>query len=282
MGYRVSRALLRASFFTGITAAAVVTTLGVASAQLGQPEGITDETDSLHNLYLLVTAMGVVVWLLVTGALVFMLVRFKRRSDELPPQIHGNNVLEIIWTGIPIIIVLVLFVFSFIVLIDVDDSAADQDEYCEPAEGTANDCVLTINVTGFQFSWIFDYDMQDLGAAEPAEGTVSVQGTADIIPQLVLPIDEPVEFVLNSADVIHSFYIRNSLYKLDVNPGRENTFVITPTELGTYDGQCAELCGLNHEKMRFSVRIVPREEFDAWIAENAETPEAEEAAARPR
>jgi cytochrome c oxidase subunit II len=174
MGYRVSRALLRASFFTGITAAAVMTTLGVASAQFGQPEGITKEAEPLHNLYLLVTVMAIIVWALVTGALVFMLIRFKKRSEELPPQIHGNNVLEIIWTGIPIVIVLILFVFSFIVLLDVDDSAADQDEYCEPAEGSINDCILTVDVTGFQFSWIFEYNLQDLGAsAEPAEGTVT-------------------------------------------------------------------------------------------------------------
>jgi cytochrome c oxidase subunit II len=97
-------------------------------------------------------------------------------------------------------------------------------------------------------------------------------------------VDEPVEFVLRSTDVIHSFYFRNGLYKLDVVPGRVNTFVVTATKTGVFDGQCAELCGLNHEAMLFTLRVVTREEFDDWIAENADIPEAEDeeaAAARP-
>ena len=237
-------------------------TVGVASAQLGTPEPITDEAEDIHNLYLIVTAAAAVVFVAVEAALLYMIFRYRRRSDELPPQTHGNNLLEVIWTTIPIIIVLLLFVSSFVVLLEVEEDADAE--------------ALTVNVEGFQFSWTFAYDMQDLGATQAAppaeEGTVSVTGFAgeENEPELWIPIDEPVEFVLNSNDVIHSFYVRDFLYKLDVIPGRENSFTVTAREPGRYQAQCAELCGINHALMRFHLVVVTRAEFDQYIARLAE------------
>jgi cytochrome c oxidase subunit 2 len=78
-----------------------------------------------------------------------------------------------------------------------------------------------------------------------------------------------VEFKLVSNDVIHSFYVRDFLYKLDVIPGRDNRFVVTARTPGTYDAQCAELCGVDHALMRFTLVVDERPDFDAWIAEQA-------------
>jgi cytochrome c oxidase subunit 2 len=276
MGYQASRLALRVWLTATISAIALASTLSVASADWFQPKTITEQAEQMRSLYILVTVMAIVVWVLVTGALVYILVRFKKRDDELPPQIHGSNVLEVIWTGIPIIIVLILFVVSFVVLIDIQEDAEPED--------------LTVDVLAFQFGWQFTYDLQDLGpSATPSEGTVVVFGThnaddpSDVagLPVLVIPVNEPVEFKLNAADVIHSFYFRNGLYKLDLVPGRENSFTITANETGTYDGQCAELCGLNHALMRFRLQVVERAEFDAWVAEQAES-ETEPAAQQPR
>ena len=243
-------------------------TLGSASADFSQPKAITDQADDMRALYLLVLGMGIGVGILVEGALVIMLFRFKRRSDELPPQIHGNNLLEVIWTGIPVVIVVILFVFSFIVLVNVEKEGKTED--------------LSIEVSGFQFQWEFKYTMNDLGkgAAPSKQGTVSVLGTAAQEPTLVIPVGEPVQFKLSSNDVIHSFYVRNFLYKLDVVPGRDNQFTITAHTTGEFEGQCAELCGLNHALMRFHVRVVERAEFDKWIAEQKITPPAAQAAAK--
>jgi cytochrome c oxidase subunit 2 len=231
----------------------------------GQPSGITDQARDMHRLYLIVLAIAVVVFVAVEGALLFIILRFRRRNDELPPQIHGSNLLEVIWTTIPVVIVVVLFVLSFIVLVDVEEEA--------------NEEALTINVTGFQFSWEFVYNTNDLGVgtdrtAENQE--ISVIGTGLEEPVLVIPVDEPVEFKLAAADVIHAFYVADFLYKLDLIPGRDNKFQVTARELGTYNGQCAELCGLNHALMRFQLRVVTREEFDRWIEEQL----ADERAAR--
>jgi cytochrome c oxidase subunit 2 len=114
--------------------------------------------------------------------------------------------------------------------------------------------------------------MNDLGTAgsdEASEETIEILGKAgeEGEPTLVIPIDEPVEFRLHSNDVIHSFYIADSLYKLDVIPGRDNRFTITANTVGLYHGQCAELCGINHSLMRFNVDVKTRADFDKWVAD---------------
>jgi cytochrome c oxidase subunit 2 len=227
----------------------------------GQPPGITKEADDMHKLYLFVTAVAAVVFVGVEAALIFMILRFRKKNDELPPQIHGNNVIEVIWTAIPVIIVVSMFTAAFIVLTRVESSAAADD--------------MTIDVTGFRFSWQFDYHLNDIGPGSDknSDQVVTVLGKAGVEnePTLVIPSGEPIEFALKSNDVIHSFYVRDFLYKLDVIPGRDNRFVITakPGDEGTYHAQCAELCGLDHALMRFNVKVVTREEFDQWIQQQA-------------
>jgi cytochrome c oxidase subunit 2 len=236
----------------------------------GQRPGVTEEANTIHTLYLYVTAMALLVFVAVEAALIYMIIRFRKKNDELPPQIHGNNALEIVWTAIPVIIVIALFVASFIVLVDVEQDADDD--------------ALTINVEGFQFGWTFTYDVADLGPGRSEEGSeesFSFTGTGrdPEPPLLVIPLGEEVEFVLNSPDVIHSFYVSDFNYKLDVIPGRVNTFTVTPNEVGTFQAQCAELCGLDHSIMRFRVQIMEREDFDAWVDE--QRAEAEQSAQRP-
>lgn len=234
-----------------------LTSIGVASAQVGTPKPITDEGRKIEDLWIFILAIAVAVFLVVEGALVYIVFRFRRRGDELPTQTHGSTALELIWTGIPLLIVIALFTYSFIVLREIENSAAAED--------------LTIEVNGFRYQWEFKYQLNDLGVkTDPgATGEISIIGTAAEEPTLVIPIDEPIEFKLLSNDVIHSFYIRDFLYKLDVVPGRDNRFVITAREPGEYFGQCAELCGLDHALMRFKLRVVTREEFDLWVAEQA-------------
>ena len=248
--------------------------VNVAFADFGQPNGITNEANKMHNLYLLVTVMGLIVFVLVEGALVFALFRFRKKSDDLPSQIHGNNLLEVVWTAIPIVIVLVLFVFAFRTLIDVEHESHAED--------------LTVCVQGFQFQWQFEYRLNDVGTGtdakaagaakqikgnpcgaegNPADITIIGKAGAENEPTLVIPVGERVEFRLKSTDVIHSFYIRDFLYKLDVIPGRDNKFTVTGNEEGTFFGQCAELCGLNHALMRFKVEVKSRDAFNKWVAE---------------
>lgn len=260
----LGRAVLLLTF-----AIAALASISAAAAQAGTPTPITDEGDKIGQLWVITLAIAAVVFVAVEGALIYALIRYRKKSDDLPTQTHGSTIVEFIWTGIPVMIVIVLFTLSIIVLRDIENEADPDD--------------LTVHVTGFQFSWIFEYNLNDLGTVNDpdAEGTIRVIGTPAQEPTLVIPVGERVEFALFSPDVIHSFYIRDFLYKLDVVPGRDNRFVVTAHTTGEFFGQCAELCGLDHAFMRFRLRVVTREEFDAWVAEMAPQSEEDAVAAAP-
>jgi cytochrome c oxidase subunit 2 len=247
------RALVLISF-----ALLALSSVSLASAQTGMPEAITDEGAKIHDLWVFTLIIALIVFFAVEGAILYALFAFRKKSDELPAQTHGSTIIEVIWTTIPVVIVIALFTYSFIVLRDIENAADEED--------------LTVHVQGFQFQWGFTYHMNDLGTNtqdREAEGSITILGTAAEKPVLRIPVGEPVEFELRSTDVIHSFYVRNFLYKLDVIPGRDNQFVITAHETGTFHAQCAELCGVDHALMQFTLEVVTRAEFDQWVAENA-------------
>ena len=258
------RRLRRATILLAVALLALAS-ISAASAQTGMPAAITKEGDKIHDLWTFTLIIAVIVFVAVEAAILYAVFAFRKKNDDLPTQTHGSTLVEVIWTSIPVIIVVALFTYSFIVLRDIENKAADED--------------LTIQVQGFQFQWGFTYKLNDLGTNTPdpnAEGEISILGTASEKPVLVIPKDEPVEFALFSEDVIHSFYVRDFLYKLDVIPGRDNRFVVTAHTEGEFHAQCAELCGLDHALMQFTLKVVSREEFDKWVADTS----AEKAAQR--
>ena len=207
---------------------------------------ITEQGAATQNLYTLTFVIAVIVFFIVEGLLLFITIRFRRRRDqtELPYQRHGSNPLEILWTIVPAITVTVLFVAALITL---------NEEY-SPTADTPN---VVIDVTGFQWQWTFDYEQQGL----------SFTGAGNVGPEMAMPIGEPVRIRLHATDVIHSFYVPQFLYKLDVVPGRVNEFDVTVTTAGRYGGQCAEFCGVGHAEMQFTVNAMSRADFDAWVVE---------------
>ena len=213
---------------------------------------VTQEGQAAADLYLPVFIIAVIVFLLVEGILLFAAIRFRRSKggDDLPAQTHGNNRLELLWTAIPAIVVTGMFIASTSVLLEV--------------EATSDEPAVTVDVSGFQWQWTFDY---------PAEG-LSYTGAGDQGPEMVLPINEPVLIRLQALDVIHSFYVPQFFRKLDVVPGRINQFEVTITEEGTFGGQCAEFCGLAHDAMYFTVRAVDRATYDQWVADEQAKGEA--------
>ncbi len=217
------------------------------------PEPETETAESVFTLYNIVFAMGVAVFIGVEGFIVYAVFRYRRRDDRLPEQTHGNNLVEIIWTAIPTVIVLVLFVLSATTLGRVEARA--------PQPG------LTIEVTGFQWQWQFRYLDDDGDAANDH----TVVGSPAAPPAMVVPVGEPIRLQLTSADVIHSFYVPQFLIKRDMFPpvaGEDemNELEFTVNEPGTYTGQCAEFCGDLHARMTFTVEAMPRAEFDTWLA----------------
>jgi cytochrome c oxidase subunit 2 len=195
----------------------------------------------IQDLYRIFFAASVVVAFIVWGLTTWAILRYRRRDDRLPPQIHGNNRIEIIWTAIPLLTVLGLFAATWVTLQSVNAVS--------PNPG------VQIHVDGFRWQWRFDYTGQD----------VSLVGQSGAQPELVVPVGETIQVTLTATDVVHSFYVPALLYKLDAIPGRENRFDFIVDVPGTYSGACAELCGVFHDRMLFRVRAVPRPEYDAWL-----------------
>ena len=188
----------------------------------------------LFNLWIFWPA--VVVFFGVEAALVWAAIRYRgREGDPLPNQIHGNTPLEITWTIIPAIILIVILYFTF----------QTQAALANPPEDPN---AVHVRVIGHQWWWEFQYP--DLGVTTANE--------------LHIPSKVPIIVTLESADVIHSFWVPLIAGKQDVIPGRVNRLWMQADEDGTYFAQCAEFCGIEHALMRFLVISESRSSFDSW------------------
>ncbi|MGA2820211.1 MAG: cytochrome c oxidase subunit II [Anaerolineales bacterium] len=198
-------------------------------------------------LFWIVLAMGAVVFLGVEGLILFIALRDRRRKGDLaePKQVYGNRSLEILWTAIPIGLVLILFGLTLGVMAAV-----------APPSPSAGD--LTVQVVGHQWWWEFDY---------PSLGIVTAN-------ELHIPVGESVRVQLVSADVIHSFWVPQLAGKTDVIPGQTNLMWLQSNQTGTFDGQCAEFCGLQHAHMRFQVVVQSAQDFQTWVAAQQASPPA--------
>ncbi len=222
--------------------------------RLALPIAASDRSDAMWNLWLGAWIAAGVIFLLVFGLMVYASIRYRRRSDdEVPTQVRYNMPLEALYTIAPIIVVAVFFFHT----------VTSQNEMLEEVENPDH----TIEVVGSKWQWAFNYldeeatggqDVFDVGTpAQPAE--------------LWLPVGESIRFDLKSPDVIHSFWIPEFYFKMDVVPGRVNSFDLTPTREGTFTGRCAELCGLYHTRMIFKVNVVSPEEYEAHLQDLEET-----------
>lgn len=219
--------------------------------RLALPVPASDRTDPVWDLWLGSWIAVLVVFVLVFGLMVYAMIRFRKRDDNPPSQIRYHLPLEVLYTIAPCIIVAVFFFHT------VTAQNAILKEVKNPDH--------EITVVGSKWQWAFDY------LDEPAVdgGDVFDVGTPADPANLYLPVNESVRFVLKSPDVIHSFWIPEFYFKLDVVPGKKpfNQFDVTPTREGTFTGRCAELCGLYHSRMIFKVHVVSRAEYDKHLNE---------------
>ena len=242
----------------GLTAAALLMLASCSTQEqesikrLAQPQGVTDRTESIHNLWMGAWLAAIIVGVLVWGLIGYACVKFYRRSDdEIPVQTRYNLPIEILYTVAPVVMVVVFFFYTVTV----------QNEVLAPASASGKPD-HEITVVGQQWSWTFNYDKDN---ALDGSTTVYDAGTPAVQPTLYLPVNESVTFQLRSPDVIHSFWVPAFLFKMDVIPGRDNHFSLTPTRKGTYKGHCAELCGVYHSRMLFNVKVVSAEDYAAHL-----------------
>ncbi len=213
------------------------------------PASVTTQGREIGDLYRTFFLASIVVAGIVWSLATWVILRYRKRSDRIPKQTHGNTALELTWTAIPLVTVLVLFWLTF--------------QTINSVQATSPEPGVKVHVAAFRWQWRFDYT--DRG--------VSVIGPTEAAPELVVPVGEPVHVTLESVDVAHSFYVPAFLFKRDAIPGIVNSFDFRVETPGTYPGQCAEFCGALHTQMRFTVRAVSAAEFTQWLAQQpAATP----------
>jgi cytochrome c oxidase subunit 2 len=249
---------------------------GVIAPESG---GGSPNADHIQTLYLIAFALGVLIFLLVEGVLIYSLVKFRwRRGGEPPAQIRGNTKLEIGWTIGAASILVVLTVVTFIFLGPIKNPAESKPggyvaEQINSGGGDPKapgklqfaalnqaappgpaDEHLNIRVNGQQFLWRYDYP-----------GEQQVFSYVD----MVVPTNTTVTLDITASDVDHSWWIPKLGGKADAIPGYTNHTWFRVSKEGTYEGNCAELCGEGHADMIGRVRAVSPDEYKAWLANQA-------------
>jgi cytochrome c oxidase subunit 2 len=249
----------------GVTAGTLLAGAGAALAGLGQPtpwqiglqqaaSPVMQDITSFHDFLLWVIGA---ISLFVLALLLIIIVRFNERANPTPSRTTHNTALEIIWTIVPVIILALIAVPSFrLLFVQLDVPHPD----------------LTIKATGKQWFWSYNYPDngnfefdslmvadKDLKSGEPRLLTVD--------NEMVVPVNKIVHVLVTGADVIHSFAVPSFGIRIDAVPGRINETWFKATTIGTFHGQCSELCGKNHAFMPITVNVVNDNDFTAWVAQ---------------
>lgn len=225
----------------------------------------------VHDLFVPVFWVAAGVFVVVEGGFVWIMIRYRHRKgrDAVPPQIHGNTRLELGWTILPTVVLAFVMVPTVATIWDL--------ARVPPADA------LHVTVEGHQWWWGFTYTDEDMTTSFGDEGAIRV---ADV---LVIPTGRTVSLDLEAVGgliggskeeqdyaVIHSFWVPELAGKQDVVPNRTNRILLQADEPGTYTGQCAEFCGLQHGRMKLRVVALDQADWEAWV-ENQKRPAAEPA-----
>jgi len=237
----------RSLFILLALAALLLLAVGCSTGKQSTWDPVGPVADKQLELFNVLLWVMVAVFVLVEGALLYAIIRYRARPGRVPSRTHGNLTLEITWTIIPTILVLGLGIWSVFTLFELD----------KPPSSDKN--VLQVNVTAHQWWWEFEY---------PDAGGGKRITTAN---ELRIPVDRSVQFNLQSDDVLHSFWVPKLAGKVDVIPTRTNKlwFKADSSKIdslpATFYGQCAELCGVAHALMRMRVTVLSQEGFDSWV-----------------
>jgi cytochrome c oxidase subunit II len=196
---------------------------------------ITPQGGAIATLFWLALAISALIFALVVGVLTVALVRDRARpGDPDPEQVHGNRTLEITWTAVPALILAVMFVLTVRTMVFADAEEASP---------------LRVQVIGHQWWWEYRY---------PDFGIVTAN-------ELYLPVGRQARLEQTSADVVHDFWVPQFGRKRDLVPNLVNATVVSPDQVGTFRGFCAEFCGTQHAWMQITAVTQPADQFEAWV-----------------
>jgi cytochrome c oxidase subunit 2 len=209
------------------------------------PPAASTRAHEIHTFFDVLLVVSVPIFVLVATVVITAVIRFRMRpgqEDMDGAPIHGNTMLETVWTAVPATLILGLCAYAYVVLNHIEEP---------PGRGAPPE--LQVGVMGRQFDWRFTYPQQ-ITHGRPLTTT-----------ELWLPAGRSVRFSIRSADVIHSFWVPSFAAKEDAVPGIVTHYRVTPDRLGSYPVVCAELCGFGHSVMRSTVHVVTGPQFSAWL-----------------
>lgn len=215
--------------------------LAVSESWIPVFEPASPQTESIRGLFVVVLILSAVIFLSVTGLIALAVARFRAASDELPPQQFGSRRREIAWTVGPLLVVSWLAIATVKLILTIQEVPQHRTDAGEP----------DIIVTGRQWWWEARY---------PASGVVTAG-------EIHIPVGRRLVVKVDSADVVHSFWVPRLARKIDAIPGKDDNYIWLEASVpGTYRGWCAEFCGMQHTWMQFTVVAVPQGDFEAWQA----------------
>jgi cytochrome c oxidase subunit II len=254
---------------------------------LNMPRGVTAISREVYALHMLIFWVCVAIAVVVFGAMIYSIWKFRKSKGAVPDKTltHSTRV-EIVWTAVPVLILVSMAVPAARTLIDIEDT---------------RNAELSIKVTGYQWKWGYEYLGENVSffsnLALPSN--VARQLRSGIDPRsvenyllevdrpVVVPVDTKVRVLITGNDVIHSWWVPQFAVKKDAIPGFVNEAWFKAEKIGTYRGQCTELCGRDHAFMPIVVEVVSKEDFAKWLgeqkaaAQQAANPEGTEAPAAP-
>jgi cytochrome c oxidase subunit 2 len=210
---------------------------------LGFEEGLSSVNDTSLDLWQGAWIAAGVVGVFTAGLILWSSIFHRKKNEEFPKQTQYHIPIEVAYTVIPFIIVAVLFAYT----------AKDESEIMKKTTGAAHE----ISVNAIQWSWQFGY--------EEAGDSAIVTGTPDAPPVLYMPQGEKVRFTLTASDVVHGFWIPAFMIQMQNLPGVTNHLEFTANKLGDYPGRCNILCGRDHSRMYFTVRVVTPTQYQEYL-----------------
>ena len=236
---------------------------GAIAGFITPKSGGSPNADQISSLYKIILYIAAVVFVIVEGALVYSVYRFRAKKSSVAAQIHGNTRLEIGWTIAAALILVVLTVVTFVKLPSIINPPNSNANGFLTASVTAprppNGKKLTVCVQGRQYIWRYTYGAQCANNAFNGKLPYSYQ-------EMVVPANTTVVLVIQSTDVIHSWWVPSLGGKVDAVPGYTTYTWFKVPHPGTYHGQCAQLCGRNHAAMTAFVHVIPADRYSSWLS----------------
>jgi cytochrome c oxidase subunit II len=210
------------------------------------PTPVSPNGQGIYTLYEIISVPAIIVFIGVEAALLWVVIRYRRSKQPagyVPPQIHGHRGVEVVWTVVPLIVVLAIATYSLVELMKDFQPISNPD--------------MTVVVSGHQFGWIYSYEN---GIVVDQEGTLA----GDVTP-FVVPTHTLIKLQFQGTDVIHSWWVPAISGKTDAVPGYDNFSWLKIDQVGSWHGECAELCGAGHSTMQIIVQAMDKADYDLWV-----------------